>query len=506
MDQLSGLDASFLYLETAEMPMHVGSFCLYEKPAGLKGSLRKAIQAHIAKRLHLAPIFTRKLKHMPLELGHPVWIQSDKIDLNFHIRSATGRTLTVREAEEMCARLHAQRMDRDHPLWEFHVFERIKRPDGSICAGLYSRVHHSALDGKGGTVLAQAIMDVGPVARDVAHPEMASRPRRASEPKTREMLGSLFSGSLGQYVKLIKAIPTTTRAIASTLVKQSTSTDGEGTRSRAPMRLAPMTDFNVAVTTERTFGTAHIPLAPCRDMAKSVNGTVNDVVLWLCATALRSYMAKHGGIPKKSMLAAMPISLREEGNKELNTQASMTAVELGTQLVDPRKRMKTIMASTARVKRAMLDLKGILPTDYPSLLAPWIVGAVSKAAYKAYEAGLSHRLPMLANLVISNVPGPQVPLYMAGAKMLTFHPLSIVTHGVALNITIQTYAGFIDFGLVADKAAVPAIDELTDALTAAFEEGRLLFVPEKTQAENIVAKRPSRAKKSSIDSKKPYVK
>lgn len=137
--------------------------------------------------------------------------------------------------------------------------------------------------------------------------------------------------------------------------------------------------------------------------------------------------------------------------------------------------MKAIMASTARVKRAMLDLKGILPTDYPSLLAPWIVGAVSKAAYKAYETGLSHRLPMLANLVISNVPGPQVPLYMAGAKMLTFHPLSIVTHGVALNITIQTYADFIDFGVVADRTAVPAIDELTDALTVAFEEGRLLF-------------------------------
>lgn len=495
MDKLSGLDASFLYLETEEMPMHVGSFCLYEKPEGLKGSLRKAIQAHIAKRLHLAPIFTRTLKRMPLELGHPVWIQSEKIDLDFHIRSATARTLTVRQAEEMCAQIHAQRMDRDHPLWEFHVFERIKRPDGSICAGLYTRVHHAALDGKGGTVLAQAIMDVAPVAREVPLPGTADPARGASEPKTREMLSSLFSGSLGQYIKLIKAIPTTTRALASTLIKLSTSTDGEGTRARSPLRLAPMTNFNVAVTNERSFGTAHIPLASCRNMAKSVNGTVNDVVLWLCATALRSYLTKHGGIPRKSMLAAMPISLREEGNKELNTQASMTAVELGTQLVDPRKRMMAIMASTARVKRAMLDLKGILPTDYPSLLAPWIVGGVSKAAYKAYEAGLSHRLPMLANLVISNVPGPQVPLYMAGAKMLTFHPLSIVTHGVALNITIQTYAGFIDFGVVADKNAVPGMVELTDALAVAFEEGRLLFVPEKPPTEKIL-KRPSRTKKS----------
>ena len=174
----------------------------------------------------------------------------------------------------------------------------------------------------------------------------------------------------------------------------------------------------------------------------------------------------------------MPISLREDGNQDLNTQASMTVVELGTQYANPMKRLKTIMSSTAKVKTAMLDLKEVLPTAYPSLLAPWIVGGIAKAAFKAYSAtGLSHRLPMLANLVISNVPGPQVPLYMAGAKMLTFHPMSIVVHGVALNITIQTYAGSVDFGLIADKQALPQMHELTKALQDAFEAGRALLRP-----------------------------
>ncbi len=476
MNTLSGLDASFLYLETPEMPMHVGSFCLYELPADFKGSLHRAVQAHIAQRLHLASIFTHKLGFMPLDLGHPVWIEAKEVDLDFHIRRIKGKTITLRQAEEVCATLHSQLMDRRYPLWEFHVFERIKRPDGSLCAGIYSKVHHAALDGKAGTVLSNAIMDISATPREVRAPDQQRKGGKQPELKVGEMIGAVFSNSLAQYVKLIKALPQAAQAFGSTLVKQSLNQSGTRTRAKSPLRLAPMTDFNVAVTSARSFGTVSIPFADCRAVAKAVNGSFNDIVLWLCATALRSYLRQHGGIPKKPVLAAMPISLREHGNQDLNTQASMTVVELGTQFADPLKRLQAIMRSTAKVKNAMLDLKGSIPTDYPSLLAPWIVGGVAKAAYRVYSAaGLSHRLPMLANLVISNVPGPQVPLYMAGAKMLTFHPMSIVVHGVALNITIQTYAGSVDFGLIADKTAVPQIHQLTDALLQAFDDSRQLL-------------------------------
>jgi diacylglycerol O-acyltransferase len=140
------------------------------------------------------------------------------------------------------------------------------------------------------------------------------------------------------------------------------------------------------------------------------------------------------------------------------------------------KRMNAIMASTGKVKQALVSLKSVLPTDYPSFLAPWIVGGAARAALKTYgRSGFADRLPMVANLAISNVPGPQVPLYLAGARMLTFHPLSIVMHGLALNITIQTYAGSVDFGVIADKKAVPHVQDLADALQAAFEEAQKLY-------------------------------
>ncbi|MDO9195332.1 wax ester/triacylglycerol synthase family O-acyltransferase [Rhodoferax sp.] len=491
MDTLSGLDALFLYLETPETPMHIGSFALYELPSGFKGSLHKAMQAHIAGRMHLAPIFSRKLGLMPLDLGHPIWIQVKDVDLDFHIRQVKGKTLTLRQAEEKCAELHGHLMDRRHPLWEFHVFERIKRPDGSICAGVYSKVHHATLDGKGGTVLTNAIMDISASPREVPPPDKALDDDDKKNLKTGEMIGAVLSNSLAQYVKLVKALPHAVQAVGGTLLKQSLSGTGARTRPKLPLDLAPMTDFNVAVTSERTFGTARVSFADCHAMAKATDGSFNDIVLWICATALRTYLSQHGGIPKKSMLAAMPISLREKGNNDLNTQASMTVVELGTQFADPMKRLQAIMTSTTKVKHAIVDLKGVIPTDYPSLFAPWVVGGVAKAAFKVYSAtGLSHRLPMPANLVISNVPGPQVPLYMAGARMLTYHPLSIVIHGVALNITIQTYAGFVDFGVIADKKAVPEVHELTDALVQAFEQGRDLLTPTQTRAVKVKPKAP----------------
>jgi WS/DGAT/MGAT family acyltransferase len=213
-------------------------------------------------------------------------------------------------------------------------------------------------------------------------------------------------------------------------------------------------------------------------MAKALGISFNDLLLWLCSTALRHFLVHHDSIPKSSLIAAMPVSLREDQNQELNTQASMTLVQLGTQYADPRKRLQAILSSSTKVRHAMTHLKSVLPTDYPSLLAPWLVGGVARALFKTYRAtGLSKRLPMLCNLVISNVPGPQVPLYLAGARMLTFYPLSIVTHGVALNITVQTYAGSVDFGLVADAQAVPpeTLQTLAEGLKLAFDEAQGLF-------------------------------
>ncbi len=479
MKTLSGLDATFLYLETPETPMHVGSLNLYELPPGFKGSFHALVREHIARRMHLAPIFSRRLAFMPFDLGHPVWVEADTVDLGFHIRKVPGRALTVKQAEAMAAKLHGQLIDREHPLWEFHVFDAIKPPAGwkleGKLVGFYSKIHHAALDGKGGTVLANAVLDLSPTPREVAPPDPSRRRRAGGDLKIGEMIGAVFSNSLAQYAKLAKSLPVAASSVGGAAVRQVRSARGG---AKLPVQLAPKTIFNVGISDQRSFATASVPFAECRAVAKAVGGSFNDVVLWICATALRSYLAQHGGVPAKPLVAAMPVSLREESNKELNNQASISLVQLGTHLANPVKRMQAIMASTGKVKTALAGLKSVLPTDYPSLLAPWLVGGAGKAVFKTYgRAGVTERLPAIANLAISNVPGPQVPLYLAGARMLTFHPLSIVMHGLALNITIQTYAGRVDFGLVSDRKAVPQLQALADALEQAFLEACTLFAP-----------------------------
>ena len=490
MKSLTGLDATFLYLETPEMPMHVGSLNLCELPPGFKGSFHKEVTQHIAKRMHLAPVFSRKLVFMPLDLGHPLWVEADSVDIGFHIRRADpakkgSAPMTLAEVHKLCAQLHSERIDRNFPLWEFYIFDRIKLPEsqgGQLVAGFFSKIHHAALDGKGGVMLANALLDLSPQPREVAPPDPARRRKLEADLKLGKMIGSVFSSSLGQLVKVAKSLPAAASTFGSTLARQSIGTSATGVKPKMPMKLAPPTPFNTGISTGRVFVTATLPLAECKAMGKAVGGSFNDMVLWICSTALRNYLTQHHSLPKKSLVAAMPVSLREaevggaSDASNLGNQVSLSLVELGTQLAHPLKRMNAIMASTAKVKTSMQSLKGLLPTDYPSLLAPWLVGGAGKLALNAYgKSGIASRLPMVANLAISNVPGPPVPLYLAGAKFLTFHPLSIVMHGLALNITIQTYSGHVDFGIIADKKALPHAQDLAKAIEAAFREAQTLM-------------------------------
>ncbi len=511
MKSLSGLDATFLYLETPETPMHVGSLNLYELPKGSKGSFHKAVREHIAKRMHLAPIFTRRLAFMPFDLGHPIWVEADEVDLDFHIRKVPGRQLTVREAESMAAKLHGELIDRTHPLWEFHIFDNIKTPAGmqveGKLVGFYSKIHHAALDGKGGTVLANAVLDLGPTPRDVTPADPAHKGRKGGDLKIGEMIGAVFSNSLAQYAKLARSLPSAAKSLGGAVARQSMGAGGgiSSLRPKSPVNLAPRTIFNVGITRQRVFATASVPFAESKAMAKAVGGSFNDIVLWICSTALRNYLTKHATLPKKPLVAAMPVSLREESNKELNNQASITVVDLGTHLANPMKRMNAIMASTAKVKDALASLKSVLPTDYPSLLSPWVMGGAAKALFKTYgKSGVADRLPSVANLAISNVPGPQVPLYLAGARMRTFHPLSIVIHGLALNITIQTYAGSVDFGIIGDKKAVPHVHDLADAIEAAFDEAKGLFaVAAHEQPQATASNKPKAPRKATATTSTP---
>jgi diacylglycerol O-acyltransferase / wax synthase len=450
--QLSGLDATFLYLESAETPMHVGGLHLYTLPPKFKSDFTQTLRKHLASRLHLVPIFTRRLQTLPFDIGHPSWQKVADVDLQYHVkRIDLPKPGTTAQMESYCAKLHSQLIDRSKPLWEFYVFEGLA--SGEI--GFYSKIHHATLDGKAGTVLANAILDVTPKPRIVEPAD----PARAVRPPTpiAKLVGAALSNSLAQYAKIVRALPSAVSAIGAAALKNK----GAG------IGLAPKTIFNQNVSNQRSFVTARVDQAEAKAIGKALGGSINDVVLYLCSTALRAYLTKHGGIPKKSLIAMMPVSLRQEGNNDLNNQASMMLVSLGSHLADPQKRFAAILESTQKVKAALSSLKGVMPTDYPSLLSPWLVSGLAGTYNKSR---IANYIPMPANVVISNVPGPTVPLYLAGAQMTSFHPLSIIVHGVALNITVQTYAGHIDFGIICCKQAVPQARSIAKAVEASFRD------------------------------------
>jgi diacylglycerol O-acyltransferase / wax synthase len=457
---LSGLDASFLYLETAEQPMHVASMCLYEVPAKKKRSFVNDVKAHLASRIHLAPIFTNVLAYAPYDLGHPHWEHVDKIDFDYHVQRITvAKPGTMHQLEAAVAKEHARLMDRSRPLWQFTVFDGLQ--DGRVA--FYGKVHHAALDGKGGVVLANAILDLSETPRAVPPPQPRAVVPKA-DLKIGEMIGAAFSNSLAQYAKIVRSIPTVAGAVAQAaapVLKKAVA------QKNIPVDFAPRTPFNVNISTQRMFSTASLPFDGVRAAAKTLGGSLNDGVLFVCASALRSYLKQHNALPKKTLVAAMPVSLREESNKELNNQASMVLAELGTHHGDAKKRWLAIQTSTNKIKESLKSLKSVLPTDYPGLLAPLLVSRLNQTVA---STKLLEKLPPVANLVISNVPGPQVPLYLSGARMTTFYPVSIVVHGIALNATVQTYCGGIYFGVIACKKAVPDLHKLTDAMQSGFDE------------------------------------
>jgi WS/DGAT/MGAT family acyltransferase len=255
-------------------------------------------------------------------------------------------------------------------------------------------------------------------------------------------------------------------------VSHSSLLGGEKTPSN--LTLAPRTALNASVTAGRAFATVTVPLPELKELGRAFDATINDMVLMLCSSALRRYFGKRRTLPRKSLIAAVPISLRDKGDVSSDNQASMSFISLGTHVADPRKRLAHIKAATAAMKSTMGSLKSILPTDYPSLGIPWLIEAAT-ALYG--RAKVADRIPQVANVVISNVPGPPVQLYMAGARMLTNYPTSIVVHGMALNITVQSYDKSLDFGLMADAAAMPDVRELADAIAVAMDDLRALPRP-----------------------------
>jgi len=457
---LSGLDAVFLYLEAAGTPMHVGSLMRLSPPRRRGFDLHRVLTAHVAARLSKAAPLRRLLQAAPLDLGHPMWTELSELDLSRHIVSRRLRSPGgEKQLNDLVARLHAEPLPRDQPLWQFVVIDGLA--DGSLA--LYAKVHHALLDGQGGVALARVLLDVEPTPLKAP----SRRRRRADEaddetPGTGALADATLRGNLRQFSRLLRAVPETVKVVAGQVSRPMKLVE----RLRRGVSLAPRTVLNQQVGPERSYASLRFDLLRLKALAKRHGVSLNDVLLGLCAGALREYLARRDALPEAGLIAAMPVSLRAPGDSEVNNQVSMLPCPLHTDIADPLARLQAIAASTQSVKQQVGALRGLFPTDFPGLAAPvWASGLARLWA----KGRLSERLPLLANLVISNVPGPPLPLYVAGTRLDAYYPISIVTHGLGLNITAQSYAGHLDIGLTCCRLAVPDPGRLSQALERALE-------------------------------------
>ncbi|MES2128193.1 MAG: wax ester/triacylglycerol synthase family O-acyltransferase [Pseudomonadota bacterium] len=462
MKHLSGLDASFLHLETAEMPMHVGGMHLLDLPPEQHADFIDAVKRHVADRMHLATVFTKKLALMPFDIANPVWVDDDDVDLDYHIRLITlPKPGTLAQMEAYVGRLHSSLLDRSRPLWEFYVLTGLK--SGQI--GFYSKIHHAALDGQGAIVLAQALLDITPVPRRVEPPP--PHDKAPYQPPMSEMLAAALRNTVSQCLKLVKAVPGGVKVAAGMLVPAKEEDGKRHIGWPKGFTLAPRTPLNVSITNQRVFATLSVPISEALEVGRAHGGTLNDAVLGMVSGAMRRYLDEHGALPEKSLVAAMPISLREEGNTDLNNQVSMVLLKLSSEVADPARRMRAIVKASSALKKTVGSVKSVLPTDFPSLGVPWLMsGLVSLYG----RSRLADTMAPIANVCISNVPGPRMPLYLAGARMLTNYPVSIVTHGLALNVTVQSYNGALDFGMIACRRAMPDVRKFATCMQAAHDE------------------------------------
>jgi len=505
MKHLSVVDGAFLHMESAEMPMHVGSLHVFELPPGDTGDWYEAVKQHVAGRLHLASVFTRKLALMPFDLANPVWIEDDDIDLDYHIRQTVlPKPGTMEQLEALAARLHSSMLDRSRPLWEFYVIDGLEPgPGGERRMGFYAKVHHAAIDGQAGVALANAVYDLGPEPRVVRPP----RHRRGNRYQlgVAELLTAAFENQLQQVVDLAKLLPSVAgRAVGA--AREAWARRGEkggegddkaaGARKGSRWRLAPVTPLNASITNQRRFAGVVLPLAQVKAIGKAHGASINDMVLWLCSSALRTYLKEARELPAASLMAGVPISLRAEGDTSSNNQVTGTVMALATDVADPLARLAAIRAASLAMKEGMGTWRDIIPTDFPSIGSPWLLSGLTSLYGRSR---IADRL-RLANVTISNVPGPRVPLYLAGARMLNYLPVSIVVHGVALNITVQSYEDQLGFGLIACRRAVPDLKDLAADLRRAWVELQKLPVPAPAAApapevpQGVADKAPAKAK------------
>jgi WS/DGAT/MGAT family acyltransferase len=455
MDRLSALDASFLYGETPESPMHVAGLAIFGPAPDT--DIFAMFRDHLKSRLHLIPFFKRKLALTPIQLDHPVWVHDDHLDLDYHFRhTSLPKPGTQEQLETLVARLHMILLDRARPLWQYYVIEGLKGGGFAV----YIKMHHAGIDGGAGMAALPVIFATSPDPERAPQPSPTAKDSRA--PEIFELISDSYAKFFNQQREFYESWPDLGKAIAK--VGQRVTEDLANPPRMLP--LAPKTLFNVSLSSQRSFGTCTVSLRDVKAVAKLTKSKVNDIVLTVSAGALRRYLQTRKALPDGPLIAAVPVSLRKAGNADMNNQVTAMLCSLATDIADPIRRLEAIVASSTDSKKRLEDIRDVIPTDLTWLGAPIIITGMARLMG---QAKLAERLPAIVNVLISNVAGPREPLYCAGAKMINYFPVSIPSNGSVLNITVQSYLDNLDFGLIACRTAVPDIERLVEFLVDEFE-------------------------------------
>lgn len=454
MQRLSGLDAVFFYLETPSTHMHVAGVYVLE-PGEVDTSF-EAIRTMVRERLPLAAPFRRRLVEVPFKLAHPLWVEDPAFDLDYHVRRAAlpapgGRA----ELEAFVAQAVGLPLDRTRPLWEMYVVEGLE--DGRIA--VLTKIHHAAIDGVSGAEIAASWLDLE---RDPPPRSLTDEWRPEAVPSELEMVALTVASLAANPFRVVR----TARRLLESAVHLTERGSGP---SPAPFPFtAPKTSLNQAITPHRRVAAAEVPLEDVKVVKNHFSCTVNDVLLAVCAGALRRYLEAGDELPEEALVALVPMSVRaEEENGTLGNRVTPLLASLATDVEDPAARLRAIAGSMRAAKEQDAGIGAALLSDWSLFTFPALIGRASRLVS---STRVFDRVRPAVNVAISNVPGPGFPLFFAGRRVEAFFPFGPVAEGIGLNITVLSYCGTLYFGLNACRETVPRLAELPAMIEDALGE------------------------------------
>jgi diacylglycerol O-acyltransferase len=467
--QLSGLDATFLYMETPTTFGHVTGLMIFERPSADFDPFG-AVYAKFASMVGELEPLRRRLVEVPFGLDHPYWVADPNLDLDFHIREIhLAKPGMVDQLADQVSRIVGRPMDRTRPLWEVYVIDGLY----SGRWALLTKYHHATIDGAAGQLMLQMMTDPDPSA-----PPPGESPAWDDEsvPSTVDLLRRTAIRLALNPVKALRVQARLVRKVADTAGVNSVSSAASqaGTAVKAIARLgradrprialpatqAPSTPWNRSITGHRRFAMRTTSLENVKALKNATGGTVNDIVMAICAGGLRQYLLSHDALPDRPLRAMVPVSIRtgEEEDPWTNRVSGLVA-ELPTDCADPLDRVARCSAAMRNAKRTLDMVPATELVDLTQFSAPVLA---TSAVRLASRLRLADRIGQPFNLVISNVPGPREPVYFAGAQLCHQFPVSIVTDGQGLNITVVSYLDRLDFGFIVDRDLVPDVWDLAD--------------------------------------------